>query len=98
MITGELRSKIDRIWDTMWSGGISNQLSVIEQLCSLGYAQICDAPVSLISDCEFGNFSHPFYKEFGYRGPESAVGRFSDEIFRRDQTCWYAAPTGIDHS
>jgi hypothetical protein len=23
MITGELRSKVDRIWDTMWSGGIS---------------------------------------------------------------------------
>ena len=24
MITGELKSKVDRIWDTMWSGGISN--------------------------------------------------------------------------
>ena len=32
MITGELKSKVDRIWDTMWSGGISNPLSVIEQL------------------------------------------------------------------
>jgi type I restriction enzyme M protein len=32
MITGDLKSKIDRIWDTMWSGGISNPLSVIEQL------------------------------------------------------------------
>ncbi len=28
MITGELKSKIDRIWDTMWSGGISNPLSL----------------------------------------------------------------------
>ena len=35
MITGELKSKIDRIWDTMWSGGISNPLSVIEQLTYL---------------------------------------------------------------
>lgn len=32
MITGELKSKVDRVWDTMWSGGISNPLSVIEQL------------------------------------------------------------------
>mgnify|MGYP001821619147 FL=1 len=32
MITGELKSKVDRIWDTMWSGGISNPLSVIEQI------------------------------------------------------------------
>ena len=35
MITGEIRSRIDRIWDTMWSGGISNPLSVIEQLTYL---------------------------------------------------------------
>lgn len=32
MITGELKSKVDRIWDAMWSGGVSNPLSVIEQL------------------------------------------------------------------
>ncbi len=24
MLTGELKSKIDRIWDAFWSGGISN--------------------------------------------------------------------------
>ena len=35
MITGDLKSKIDQIWNTMWSGGISNPLSVIEQLTYL---------------------------------------------------------------
>ena len=35
MITGELKSKVDRIWNTMWAGGISNPLSVIEQLTYL---------------------------------------------------------------
>ena len=35
MITGELKSKVDQIWNTMWSGGISNPLSVIEQLTYL---------------------------------------------------------------
>jgi type I restriction enzyme M protein len=34
MITGEIKSTIDKIWDTMWSGGVSNPLSVIEQLTS----------------------------------------------------------------
>jgi hypothetical protein len=24
MLTGQLRSQIDKIWDTFWSGGISN--------------------------------------------------------------------------
>ncbi len=32
MITGELKSKIDRVWDAMWAGGIANPLTVIEQL------------------------------------------------------------------
>ncbi|MFC4601132.1 type I restriction-modification system subunit M [Cohnella hongkongensis] len=31
MITGELRQKVDRIWETFWTGGITNPLSVIEQ-------------------------------------------------------------------
>jgi type I restriction enzyme M protein len=35
MITGELRSKIDAIWNGFWSGGISNPLEVIEQLTYL---------------------------------------------------------------
>lgn len=42
MIIGELRSKIDRIWDTMWSGGISNPLSVIEQLTYLLFIKRLD--------------------------------------------------------
>ncbi|HEX6509603.1 MAG TPA: class I SAM-dependent DNA methyltransferase [Chloroflexota bacterium] len=35
MITGELKSKIDRVWDAFWSGGISNPLEVIEQITYL---------------------------------------------------------------
>lgn len=35
MITGALKSKIDRVWDAFWSGGISNPLEVIEQITYL---------------------------------------------------------------
>ena len=42
MITGELKSKVDRIWNTMWSGGISNPLSVIEQLTYLLFIKRLD--------------------------------------------------------
>ena len=42
MITGELKSKVDRIWDTMWSGGISNPLSVIKQLTYLLFIKRLD--------------------------------------------------------
>ncbi|CAK8717043.1 site-specific DNA-methyltransferase (adenine-specific) [Candidatus Electrothrix laxa] len=42
MITGELKSKVDSIWDTMWSGGISNPLTVIEQLTYLLFIKRLD--------------------------------------------------------
>ncbi len=42
MITGELKSRVDKIWDAMWSGGISNPLSVIEQLTYLLFIKRLD--------------------------------------------------------
>ena len=42
MITGALKSKVDSIWNTMWSGGISNPLSVIEQLTYLLFIKRLD--------------------------------------------------------
>jgi len=31
MITGELKSQVDKIWESFWTGGVSNPLTVIEQ-------------------------------------------------------------------
>src|SRR3972149_2327495 len=42
MLTGELRSQIDRIWDAFWSGGISNPLEVIEQITYLLFLRRLD--------------------------------------------------------
>lgn len=42
MITGEIKSRVERIWDTIWSGGISNPLSVIEQLTDLLFIKRLD--------------------------------------------------------
>jgi type I restriction enzyme M protein len=35
MLTGELRSKIDNVWNAFWAGGIANPLEVIEQITYL---------------------------------------------------------------
>lgn len=35
MVTGELRNKVDKIWEIFWTGGITNPLSVIEQFTYL---------------------------------------------------------------
>ena len=35
MLTGELRNKIDQLWNAFWSGGIANPLEVIKQITYL---------------------------------------------------------------
>ncbi|MDR0832392.1 MAG: N-6 DNA methylase, partial [Bacillales bacterium] len=42
MITGELKSKIDNIWETFWTAGVSNPLSVIEQVTYLLFIKLLD--------------------------------------------------------
>jgi type I restriction enzyme M protein len=42
VITGELKSKVDRVWDAFWSGGISNPLEVIEQITYLLFIRRLD--------------------------------------------------------
>lgn len=42
MLTGELRTQIDRIWDSFWTGGISNPLEVIEQITYLLFLRRLD--------------------------------------------------------
>jgi type I restriction enzyme M protein len=42
MITGEMKSKVDRLWTTFWNNGISNPLSVIEQISYLLFIKRLD--------------------------------------------------------
>ena len=43
MITGELKNKIDRLWETLWTGGITNPLDVVEQMTYLMFIHDLDA-------------------------------------------------------
>lgn len=42
MLSSDLRSKIDTLWDNFWSGGISNPLTVIEQISYLLFIKRLD--------------------------------------------------------
>ncbi|MDU2592551.1 MAG: type I restriction-modification system subunit M N-terminal domain-containing protein, partial [Paeniclostridium sordellii] len=42
MLNSEIRSKIDRLWDSFWSGGISNPLTVVEQISYLLFIKKLD--------------------------------------------------------
>lgn len=42
MITGELKNKVDKIWETFWTGGLTNPLEVIEQFTYLLFIKDLD--------------------------------------------------------
>lgn len=63
MITGELRNKIDRIWETFWTGGITNPLDVIEQFTYLLFIKQLD-DVETIKENEANFLGVPFESMF----------------------------------
>ena len=93
MITGSIKSQIDRIWDTMWSGGISNPLSVIEQLTYLLFIKRLDELHTLkerkaartgqpIEDPVFGaDQDHLRWSRFKEAAPEPMFETVRDEVF-----------------
>ena len=42
MVTGELKSKIDNLWEIFWTGGLTNPLDVIEQMTYLMFIRDLD--------------------------------------------------------
>ena len=42
MLNGDIRNKVDQIWNTFWAGGLSNPLSVIEQITYLLFIKRLD--------------------------------------------------------
>lgn len=43
MITGEIKNKVDKLWETFWTGGITNPLDVVEQITYLMFIRDLDA-------------------------------------------------------
>ncbi|MGH0708275.1 type I restriction-modification system subunit M [Bacillus paranthracis] len=61
MITGELRSKVDKLWEVFWTGGITNPLSVIEQFTYLLFIKGLD-------EVETTKESEAMFLELEYEG------------------------------
>ncbi len=93
MITGEIKSRIDRIWDTMWSGGISNPLSVIEQLTYLLFIKRLDE-LHTLKERKAAHFGMPLegpifspgqehlrWSRFKETAPEQMFAVVRDEVF-----------------
>lgn len=42
ILTGEIKNKVDRIWENFWTGGVTNPLTVIEQFTYLIFIKSLD--------------------------------------------------------
>ena len=42
MITGEIKNRIDGIWDAFWTGGITNSITILEQMTYLFFMKMLD--------------------------------------------------------
>ena len=42
MITGEIKNRIDNIWDAFWTGGITNSITILEQMTYLFFMKMLD--------------------------------------------------------
>ena len=42
MIVGDLRNKVDSIWNTIWTGGITNPITAVEQITYLMFIKLID--------------------------------------------------------
>lgn len=72
MITGELKSKIDKIWDTIWTGGISSPITVLEQITYLIFMKLLD-------DAETKREGNAVILGFPYESKVFKSGNFSPD-------------------
>jgi type I restriction enzyme M protein len=97
MITGPLRSRIDKLWEEFWTGGITNPLTVIEQISFLMFARLLDMREST-EEKKFDrihrdkkkkfpgvffrpNQQHLRWSQFKHRGGEEMLKIIRDELF-----------------
>lgn len=52
MVTGAIKNKVDKIWTDIWAGGITNPLTVIEQLTYLMFIRSLDEKELATEDFE----------------------------------------------
>ncbi|MFN8576366.1 MAG: class I SAM-dependent DNA methyltransferase [Candidatus Sericytochromatia bacterium] len=58
MLTGELKSQVDKVWDAFWTGGISNPLTVIEQITYLLFIKRLDE-IHTLKEKKANRFNEP---------------------------------------
>ena len=64
MVTGAIKNKVDKIWTDIWAGGITNPLTVIEQLTYLMFIRSLDEKELATEDFVYLIFNGSCYHAF----------------------------------
>lgn len=78
MLTGSIRSQIDQIWNAFWSGGVSNPLSVIEQITYLLFIKRLD-DLQLVEEAKAEQLGRPIARRIFPEGLD-AKGEAYDNL------------------
>ncbi len=70
MVTGAIKNKVDKIWTDIWAGGITNPLTVIEQLTYLMFVRSLDE-----KELETEEFENMTGEKMDKIFPQSAAGQ-----------------------
>ena len=70
MITGAIKNKVDKIWTDIWAGGITNPLTVIEQLTYLMFIRSLDE-----KELETEEFEHMTREKMEKIFPQTPTGQ-----------------------
>ena len=74
MITGEIKNKVDQIWDAFWNSGVTTSITILEQMTYMFFMKMLDdtqrkeeANAGL-----FGNkLANPTFPEGMWHNPET---------------------------
>jgi type I restriction enzyme M protein len=72
MLTGDLKSKIDQIWNAFWSGGIANPIEVIEQITYLLFLRRLD-DLHTLEENKANRLKKPMERRIFPEGPHRAA-------------------------
>ena len=62
MLNGEIRGKIDALWNAFWTGGISNPLEVIEQITAVEKLKTAQRASLAELDALFATLQHRAFR------------------------------------
>ena len=82
MLTGEIRNQIDAIWNAFWSGGVSNPLSVIEQITYLLFIKRLD-DLETLEESRSQAMGEPMARRIFPEGADDKGLTYADMRWRR---------------